>query len=61
MNQKIDKSGWRAALDTASKEPEWQASRDSRSQPLASVTRSPRNGSPIIGIAYDPEDDIVAK
>jgi hypothetical protein len=58
MNQKIDKSGWRAALDTLSKtligkQAEIEIAALSLGDQIAA------EWVPIIGIAYDPKDDIV--
>jgi hypothetical protein len=58
MNQKIDKSGWRAALDTLSK----SLSGKQAEIEIAALSLGDQIAAewvPIIGIAYDPKDDIV--
>ena len=58
MNQKIDKSGWRAALDTLSK----TLSGKQAEIEIAALSLGDQIAAewvPIIGIAYDPKDDIV--
>ena len=58
MNQKIDKSAWRAALDTLSK----SLSGKQAEIEIAALSLGDQIAAewvPIIGIAYDPKDDIV--
>ena len=58
INQKIDKSGWRAALDTLSK----SLSGKQAEIEIAALSLGDQIAAewvPIIGIAYDPKDDIV--
>ena len=58
MNQKIDKSGWRAALDTLSK----TLSGKQAEIEIAALSLGDQIAAewvPLIGIAYDSKDDIV--
>ena len=58
MNQKIDKSGWRAALDTLSK----SLSGKQAEIEIAALSLGDQIAAewvPLIGIAYDSKDDIV--
>ena len=58
MTQKIDKSGWRTALDTLSK----SLSGKQAEIEIAALSLGDQivaEWVPIIGIAYDPHDDIV--
>ena len=58
MTQRIDKSGWRAALDTLSK----TLSGKQAEIEIAALSLGDQIAAewvPIIGIAYDPKDDIV--
>ena len=58
MNQKIDKSGWRAALDTLSKSLKGKQA-EIEIAALSLGDQIAAEWVPIIGIAYDPKDDIV--
>jgi hypothetical protein len=58
MNQKIDRSGWRAALDSLSKSLGGKQA-EIEIAALSVGDQIAAEWVPIIGIAYDPKDDIV--